>query len=309
MTRQLSTPSILAAQTAAGMALGVAPGSRPISSAQIEANEPPRTLPLQKVIVPANSVYPIVVRGDFVYIEAITYNTAQAQDVGVVGAFPTLKPDTGQAIVELSQNFREIAFPVPFNTLQISNPSNVVVTLTLWIGFGAVRTDTGRVVKTARAFDSVTAGAFAANQMLTAGGLLFQSLCSPKNQRAVIKKAICTVVGSGVTTNADFSLWLFPTKLTAAASRSAFDIYASFGADFAANPPSVIRFPTFVGTGGSGSICVLDGLNIEVFGSDASDIAAGTYPFSQYAYSVANAAWTPGGAGASVSFVLVAEQG
>lgn len=303
----------LAAQSATSIALGVAPNSRPQLASQIEANEPPRTLLLQTVIVPAGATYPLVVRGNYVYVENVVYDTYASYNYGVSSTTPTIRPDTGQATAFLLEAHRELSFPVPFNTLQITNPNlTIPVVLTLWVGFGSIRRDDSRRMKDYATGVVLSNIVYAANRVVGTNPLIFQEVCSSSNQRARIKKAVCSIDMAGaavVTTGADFTLWLTPQAPPAAVNNSVFQLSQNFTGGVGYTMPTQIRFPSFV-TGGAGSdaaICEVADIDVEVF-SAYQETSGLTYKFPLFGIVVCNGAYTPGNVGA-VRFYLTFEQG
>lgn len=308
-----SIAEVMQRQSFAGASLGVAPGSQALRPSAFETGEPPRTLLFQKIIVPAGATIPAVIRGNYVYVESVVYDTFTTYNIGFSSTAPTIKPDTGQATAQLLEPQREIQFPVAFNNLQIANPNpNFAVVVSLWIGFGQIRRDTSRRMKDYGTGVILSNHAYAANRVIGSNPLVFQEITSSSNQRARIKKASCIIDMLGapvVTSGADISLWLHNRPMSASVDDSNFQLSQSFTGGVAFTPPTQIRFPLFV-TGGAGSdaaICEIADIDIEI--ASAYRETYGTeYFFSMFGLVVNNAAYTPGAAGA-VRFNLTFEQG
>lgn len=286
-----------------------APGS-PATAAAQQSNEQPRTLLYQKIIVAANSTLPVVASGNYVYVEAVVYDTFASYNFGYAATAPTIKPDTSQATVSVTEASREIGFAVPFTKLQITNPNLFgAVVLTLWIGYGSVRRDTLRSVKDFAVGGLFTNIAYAANKTVGAGPLVYPEVCSPINQRARIKKATMAIDGSAVTTNADFTLWLTPEVPLASTNNSTFQLSQNFPNGFGYTLPTQIRFPSFVtgGAGSNGAICELSGLDIEVFSKYSSNYGF-DYLFTLFGILVCNGAWTPGATGALRTYLTFEQE-
>lgn len=287
-----------------------APGAA-APAAVLQSTEAPRTLLYQKIVVPANSTLPVVASGNYIYVESVVYDTFASYNYGYARTAPTVKPDTSQATVAITEASREIGFAVPFTTLQITNPNTFgAVVLTLWIGYGSVRRDTLRAVKDFAVGGVFANLAYAANKTVGAGPLLYQEVCSPINQRARIKKATMAIDGSAVTTGADFTLWLTPEVPEASADNSTFQLSQNFPNGFGYTMPTQLRFPAFVtgGAGSNGAICELSGLDVEVFSKYSSTYGATNYLFTLFGILVCNGAWTPATTGALRTY-LTFEQG
>jgi hypothetical protein len=308
-----SIAEVMQRQSVAGASLGIAPGSQALRPSAFETGEPPRTLLFQKIIVPAGATIPAVIRGNYVYVESVVYDTYATYNIGYASTAPTIKPDTGQATVQLLEPRREIQFPVAFNNLQIANPNpNFAVVVSLWIGFGQIRRDTSRRMKDYGVGVILSNHAYAANRVIGSNPLVFQEVTSSSNQRARIKKASCVIdmAGAGVVTaGADISLWLHNRAMPAAVDDSVFQLSQNFTGGVAYTHPTQIRFPSFV-TGGAGSdaaICDIADIDIEIASAYKESYGI-EYFFSMFGLVVNNTAYTPGASGA-VRFYLTFEQG
>lgn len=309
-----SIAEVMQRQSVAGASLGVAPGSQALRPSAFETGEPPRTLLFQKIIVPAGATIPAVIRGNYVYVESVVYDTFVIGNTGYSFTTPTIKPDTGQATVQLLEPQREILFPVAFNNLQISNPNpSIPVVISLWIGFGQIRRDTSRRMKEAGAGVILSNHVYAANRVIGTNPIVIQEFGSSSNQRARIKRATCVILmtaGAVTTTGADFSLWLHNRANPAAVDDSVFQIGQNFTGGVLYTAPTQIRFPSFV-TGGAGSdaaICDIADIDIEVSTSYAETFGGISYSFPLFGIFATNAAYTPTGTG-TVSVRLTIEQG
>lgn len=220
----------------------------------------PQTLFFQSVRVPAGKIYPVVIRGNYVYVEGIFFTYPDMQRFPV-----TIRPDTAQSAIPLTEPFREIRFPEPFATLQIDNTRNTLndVTISLWVGFGQVRRDAAqRITATTTGFTVAVGGAMAANQCVGAGPLKFSSPIpvNPMTQVSTLTKALLTKT-TGTTLNADFTLYFFEYEPTAYAHGANFDL-ATFSPSYLVGQ---IRFPSFyAGSGANRGICDLSGISVDL---------------------------------------------
>lgn len=252
----------------------------------------PQTLFYQRIIVPANSTYPVQARGNYLYIEGIVYDTEQINLAGYLT--PTIKPDTSNTVVPLVESWREVVFPEAYNFLEIKNPYTVSIVVTLWFGFGQVRRDRGRRLATINASPNpIPITAYAAKQYVGAGPLFFPFSTSPSTQRARIRRAILWFQNNASTTNADFTLYLGQNYNPANYVNGGNFLFTDFfGAERYYG--TQIRFPSF-STGAAGDtskVCEIAELEIDV-SSPYDNGAFATYPdFQLVGALVANAAYT-----------------
>lgn len=246
-----------AQQAAASSALPSIQSPPPPSGAAVG----PQTLFYQRITIGAGKIYPIVVRGAYVYVEGIFFNNP-----GTTQAPIYLRPDTQQTKIPLTEPFREIRFPEPFATLEIDNTANFLsdVTIAIWVGFGQIRRDyseRGTTIATDPLIVPV-GGLMAANQCVGTTPWKFSSptAVSPFTQNGRLVKAILTK-NSAVTLNADFTLYFFKRDPGAYAHGSSFS-FSPAGAFQIEDIVGQIRFPTFYAGGGGASLCDISDVSI-----------------------------------------------
>jgi len=246
----------------------------------------PQSLAFQQITIPAGAIYPLVIKGNFIYVEGIGSTT----DVPANGSV-TIKPDTQQYPVPIFEGNRAIRFTQPFNSVELNNSQNTVpVIVYFWIGFGDVRRDISNdKYRTYSTLTSAAGAVYAANKVVGANPVTFTFAVSSFTQSANILKA--TMVKSTATTaNANFSLFLFGVQPTAVADNANFTFLPA-GVSNAVDYLGVIQFSQFVaGAAGSNSVCDVAGFEIALSspGLDTSSNPNGTV----YGILVANAAYT-----------------
>lgn len=264
-------PSIKSPAPAAGAAVG------------------PQSFFYQTITIPTGARYPVQVKGNYVYVEGITYDTTQLANVT---SGLTLRTDSGQTPVAIVEPYREIFFPQEFGFVELYNSTGYTVFLTLFAGFGAARRDFGpRLINSNQSFSQTIGGAFAANDNLTGSAVVFVAATNPNTQRSRIKKA-SLVKSTTTVTGADFTLWLF-TKTFTQAENAPFQFLPTglSSWDYVAQ----IRFPQFVvGGAGTSALCDVGDLDLAVYSAarDPNGYANGTL----YGALVTNAAYTPAAA-------------
>jgi hypothetical protein len=291
MAKPIQTLGNIATNQAANVALGVAPNSVPPSLISGNQNQ---TLFFQRVTVPPNSTYPVVVSGNYLYVEGIAFDTTDLSYFNTADELLTVKPDTIDAKTRLISSKRAITFPKFFNNLQFENTSTIAVVVSCWIGSGDIRADyDGYLINSS--FTNYLTGPgvpYAIGQNVGFGNSVLEGCCSKYNQRATLKHILVTK-SSPVVANADFSLWLFATNTnsTFPIDKSAFN----FGAAYypAKSYLGQIRLNPFV-TGGAGSTwaaCDVADINVSLY-SKVTDLR--TYGLGTiYGTVVANAPYVP----------------
>lgn len=280
---QLTLKQTLDAQAKRASEIGVVRSSPVDTNAQIG----PQSLAFQQIVIPAGAIYPLVIKGNYIYVEGIGSTT----DVPANGTV-TIKADTQQYPVPIFEGNRAIRFTQPFNNVELNNTANTVpVIVYFWIGFGDVRRDTSN--DKYRTYSSFGAGAvaYAANKVVGAQPVAFTFAVSAFTQSANIKKATCVKTTANVT-NADFTLYLFGTQPSPQADNSNFTFLP--GGVSSVDYLGMIRFPSFVaGAAGSNSVCDVAGFEIAMSspGLDLGSNPNGTI----YGILVANAAYTSTG--------------
>lgn len=275
---------------AAGYA--VAPGSllpAPGSPAAAVSAETP-TLFFQRVLVKAGSIFPVVIAGNYLYVEGIAFATTALYQFNNADNFLTVKPDQASAKARLISPKRAITFAASFASLQFENTSGVDAVVSCWIGSGDIRADyDGYRVNAAQSLSVPAAGggvAYAAGQVV-AGSFYFSGACSKYTQRATLQK-LTVIKTDPSTANANFTLWLFGSYTGGGLNnKTAFTLGANGFTDYIGS----VGLPAFV-TGGAGSVmatCDVSGIDMPLYSSatDTNGYTAGTI----YAVLVANAAY------------------
>lgn len=246
----------------------------------------PQSLAFQQIVIPAGAIYPLVIKGNYIYVEGIG-STTDTPANGTV----TIKADTQQYPVPIFEGNRAIRFTQPFNNVELNNTANTSpVIVYFWIGFGDVRRDTSS--EKYRTFSTLTSAAgatYAANKVVGANPVTFTFAVSGFTSSANITKATL-IKSTATTTNANFSLYLFGAKPSAVADNANFTFLPA-GVSNAVDYLGVIQFPFFVaGAAGSNSVCDVAGFEIAMSspGLDLSSNPNGTV----YGILVANAAYT-----------------
>lgn len=268
----------------------VAPGSllpAPGSPAAAVSAETP-TLFFQSVLVKAGSIFPVVISGNYLYVEGIKFETTALHQFNNADNYLTVKPDQASAKARLISPKRAITFAARFGSLQFENTSGVDAVVSCWIGSGDIRADyDGYLINSAQSILIPVAGtgvAYAAGQMV-GGGFVFPGACSKYTQRATLKK-ITVTKGDPSTANANFTLWLFASYTGSGLSnKAAFTLGANGFTDYIGS----VALPAFV-TGGAGSAmatCDVSGIDMPLYSSatDSNGYTAG----SIYGALVANA--------------------
>ena len=272
----------LDAQQAAASKIGV------VRSNPVETNRQigPQSLAFQQIVIPAGAIYPLVIKGNYIYVEGIG-STTDTPANGTV----TIKADTQQYPVPIFEGNRAIRFTQPFNNVELNNSANTTpVIVYFWIGFGDVRRDTSSdKYRTFSTLTSTAGAAYVANKVVGDNPVTFTFAVSGFTSSANITKATM-VKSTNATTNANFSLFLFGTKPTAVADNANFTFLPA-GITNAVDYLGVIQFPSFIaGAAGSNSVCDVAGFEIAMSspGLDLSSNPNGTI----YGILVANAGYT-----------------
>jgi len=279
---QLTTKQVLEAQQRRASEIGF------IRSDPVETPKQigPQSLAFQQIVIPAGAIYPLVIKGNYIYVEGIG-STTDTPANGTV----TIKADTQQYPVPIFEGNRAIRFTQPFNNIELNNTANTSpVIVYFWIGFGDVRRDTSSdKYRTVSTITSDAGATYAVNKVVGTNPVTFTFAVSGFTQSANITKA--TLVKSTATTaNANFSLFLFGVKPSAIADNANFTFLPA-GVSNAVDYLGVIQFPAFVaGAAGSNSVCDVAGFEIAMSspGLDLSSNPNGTI----YGILVANAAYT-----------------
>lgn len=245
----------------------------------------PQTMFYQTIALTYGQKYPVQIKGDYVYIEGITFDLAAGSPIGSIFGNLSIKADTNQTPVVVGEPYREIRFPEKFNVLEFSANYGVgTVFVTFFAGFGAIRRDyEPRFINSNQGWIEPGVGGIAGINQAFSPNITLQACTNPATQRGRITKA--TFIRES-TTCGDLTLFLFSKNFS-----------QTQGANFTFLPTGLasweylgqIRFPTFV-AGGAGSSCVCDvaDLNIDIFSNarDPNGYANGTI----YGCLVANAA-------------------
>lgn len=258
----------------------------------------PQSLAYQQIIVAGGQKYPFVVKGDYVYVEGLAWDrNAPETQSALFGGTVTIRPDTTQNPIPVTEPFREIRFSQPFNYVEIQNTdNNATVYLTIWAGFGAVRRDRCDQFQIAEGQFSTGAGpavVVSKNHTLGATGIFYAALPSYSSQGKIIAAKLTRVFDVGVPL--DSTLWLFS------------DYPAAYGLNvpFLFAPPGATSYNSFIGkidfknmtTGDVGSLYSVDfetPLSIPVYAKPTSTYYSRmTFPF--YGVLVTNANYNYGG--------------
>ena len=278
----MSTRATLDRQLAQANRIGIVRSDPVDTSKQIG----PQSLAFQQIVIPAGAIYPLVIKGNYIYIEGIG-STTDTPANGTV----TVKADTQQYPLPIFEGNRAIRFTQPFNNIELNNSANTVAVIVyFWIGFGDVRRDSsGDPFRTFSTLTSAAGAVYAANKIVGANPVTFTFATSTFNLSSALTKATL-VKSTAVTLNANFSLFLFGAKPTAVADNANFTFLPA-GVANAVDYMGVIQFPSFLaGAAGSNSVCDVAGFNISLSapGLDLSSNPNGTI----YGLLVANAAYT-----------------
>ena len=278
----------VAAQNAASAAIP-AVTSPPVPTA---AAIGPQTLLFQKIVVPALQRYPVQIKGNYIYIEGITQNFTNTAGTGL-GDKVTLKTDTANTPVIITEMYREIRFPQDFSFFEINNGTAQAITITFYAGFGQVRRDYEPRFLTVGG--TMTNLPIFPPQVLAAGKVVgnyaFPYACNIYTQRGRIKKA---TVFKNNPVAADVSLYLFNQNANYNGGDTFQIMPAGFpGAPYAISFLAVIRFPSFLSTATSAtSIQALsDVTDIDIPFLQLPDTSA-TFPYAIYGVLVANTPYT-----------------
>lgn len=287
----------LTANNAAARAIPSIQSPPPTSGAAVG----PQSLYSQTITIPSGQKYPVMARGDFVYIEGFTQAGTQLADRPSI----VLTTDTENTPIDVLEPDRFIRYPDAFNFIEFSNSGAYTVYITFWTGFGDIRRDYGRRIFN---FSQTTLASgptlLAAGQAVVNNPVVFVAATSPNTQRARITKATIHKNSANIT-NADFTLFLFAKSFNTITTGAAFPFPPPPGMQ-AYDYLAQIRFPTFV-TGGAGSthsLCDLANLSIDIY-SDARD-PNGYRNGTIYGGLIANAAYTTA-ANENFTIILSAE--
>lgn len=251
----------------------------------------PQGLSFQTIAIGPGQKYPVQVKGNYLYVEGITWQTDDpSRNTGIFGNV-TVRPDTVQSTIPLYEAYREIRWPQPFNFLEFFNEDlSVTVYVTLWIGFGAIRRDRGLT----RTYTEGQFSYFGAptvvskNHVLGSMPIRFVQATSRSVQTAKIVAATLTKTLGAGTPLPNTSLWLFAKSLPGQAFNSPF-LYNIWSYGNTTNALGKIDFTTSV-TGDVGSLntsSFVNGLEIPIY-SDSFEILAGKPVFLIYGIVVSN---------------------
>ena len=241
-------------------------------SVATDAQLGPQTLFYQTIAVKQGQKYPVQIKGDYVFIEGITFDfaTGGIEGYGNLG----IKADTNQTPVYVPESYREIQLPEKFNFLEFSNNYTVgTIYVTFYAGFGRVRRDyEPRFITTSSQQLEVLPGVCGINQSLSFA-LPFPAATNPATQRGVIRKASYLRQMTGTT---DLTLFLFSLNFTQTPSTDFTFLPVGLGPGAYIGQ---IRFPSFVsGATGSYAVCDVADLGINIFSNarDPNGYANGT---------------------------------
>lgn len=173
-------------------------------SVPTQAEIGPQSLSFQTITIGPAQKYPVVIKGNYVYIEGIVPLE------NFPNALITVRPDTTQQAIPVSEQYREIRFPTPFNYVEISNPTGVSVTVTIWAGFGGVRRDYGTDFFTTGGALEISrfSGVYSAGHVLSNNTSPLSGIANRFTQKARIRKVVA-INRQHVDLTAQFRLWLF----------------------------------------------------------------------------------------------------
>ena len=282
------TLSNLTASNAAARALPVIQSPPPVTGSAIG----PQSLYSQTITLTAGQKYPVMIRGDFIYIEGIVVDSSNLADRPYI----TLTTDTENTPLNVFETERAYRYPDPFNYVEFFNQGTYTVYITFFAGFGEARRDYGRrLYNTAGGNGNTTSFVpFAAGQLICNGPIIFPAATSPNTQRAKLTKITCCK-SLPITANADFTLFLFTKAFNNTATAAAFQFFPLAGVSrlTPADYVTQIRFPTFItaAAGSPDAVCDVSGLSIDIYSNarDPNGFGAGTI----YGALVANAAYSP----------------
>lgn len=281
----------VAAQSAASAAIP-AVVSPPVPTAR---DIGPQTLLFQKIIVPGQQRYPVQIKGNYIYIEGITQSFASSAATGL-GDKLTLKTDTSNTSVVLTEVYREIRFPQDFSFFEINNGTALTVTITFYAGFGQVRRDyEPRYLTVSGGMTNLPLfppAVLAAGKVI--GNFAFPYACNIYTQRGRIQKA---TVFKNNPTAADVSLYLFNKNPNYNAGDQFEILPAGMPVPYAISFLAVIRFPSFLSTATSSTSvqALSDVADIDIPFLQLPDTTNTTYPYAIYGVLVANTPYTVAG--------------
>lgn len=251
----------------------------------------PQTLLFQKIVVPAQQRYPVQIKGNYIYIEGLTQNFTSSFVTNLSDKL-TIKPDTANTPIIISETYRELRFPQDFSFFEINNGTNLPVTITFYAGFGQIRRDyEPRYITTV---SNMTSNPVFVPQVLAAGKVVgnfsFSNAYNIYTQRGRIQKA---TVFKNNTNAADVSLYLF-NKNPGYQIGDQFEILpAGMPYPVPISFLAVLRFPSFLTTSTSSTTykALSDLSDIDVPFLALPDDTA-TYPWAIYGVLVANTPYT-----------------
>ena len=253
----------------------------------------PKNLLFQRIRVGAGQRYPVVVSGNYCYVEGISFDTTNLAQQTINDGVITVKPDTIGAQARLITDHREIQFPETFSLLEFFNSGTVTVFIFCWVGVGRIRSDSpSRVVNCSSSLLTNGGGAYTIGDCVCSGPFYLGAACSPYNQRGKLRTV--TVQKNQTTTDAVFELWLFARQGTGSTTDNSPFVLGTTPAYFPYDYLGTVALPAFV-TGGAGStlsFCFVSGIDLDIWSAptDAGGYADGTI-FGQI---VARAAYNPG---------------
>jgi hypothetical protein len=257
----------------------------------VSADIGPQGLSFQTIAIGPNQKYPVQVKGNYLYVEGITWQTDDpTRNSGIFGNV-TVRPDTIQTTIPLYEAYREIRWPAPFNFLEFYNEDqSITVYVTLWVGFGAIRRDRGLT----RTYCEAQFSYFGApvvvskNHVLGSMPIRFVQATSKSVQTAKIVAATLTKTFGAGTALPNCSLWIFAKQPPSQAINSAY-LYNVATWGNTTNALGKIDFTNSV-TGDTGSIntsSFVNGLEVPIY-SDAWEIVGGKPVFSIWGILVSN---------------------
>lgn len=164
--------------------------------------------------VAAGAAMPVLVSGDFYFVESIIVNTATGPSLTANYGTPlTIRTDTANVDIPLlgAGEFRR--FPTPYNSVTISSATgNLSVQIVIVVGFGDYRSPIQRVAPTQLSIYGTgltsNLGAYAVGYSVSSGLKTFGSIIPKGYNYAKVVRARLTLQNL-VTTNADFLVYLF----------------------------------------------------------------------------------------------------
>lgn len=249
----------------------------------------PQGLSFQTIAIGPNQKYPVQVKGNYLYVEGITWQTDDPSRATGIWGNVTVRPDTIQTTIPLTETYREIRWPTPFNFLELFNQDqSLTVYVTIYLGFGAVGRDRGLTRIWTNSQFSYFGAPVVVSKNHTLATLQFLQATSRYVQTAKIVSATVTKTFSTSTGVPNCSLWLFSTRPPTLTYNAPYN-YSPALSFAVANVMGKIDFTTSV-TGdvvSNNSSSFATGLQIPIY-SDAFQISNNLPTFCVYGYLVTN---------------------